>query len=422
MLSIGDRRTVIVVPRKTEVKRYERDLKDLDGVVALTDSKTDKRSKTERFTEALQNAQIIITTHQLFEDHLTSETFEAIEQGEWWLVLDEVPTVFDPVKLVSGTVIEGYMSKGVVQEEKLNDKVSKLTVNPLTYHGYRSLPASEASANEKMMLKQATQKDVLIVTKDDQTRGYPTFSLREERLDAFRGVTVLTYPFKGSDLDFWLQIKGYPVEHLELTRHAKTKSLDDFSLKPHSGKYSGEQFKNLIEFVGDKPQRGKGTPYGYQPNHFSANQMRNKKASSKELDPIKNTLRREFRNKSDKSRWVENKDFMFTCLKETIPLWVDKNRKLTVDFMGSVNYLEFNSVGTNDYSHKTQLAFLHNVFQFPEIKALINAFDLECDQEQYALYTIIQWVWRSAIREGHKIRLYIPSSRMRENIQRLVEL
>ncbi|MGB3222546.1 MAG: DEAD/DEAH box helicase family protein [Desulforhopalus sp.] len=418
MLTMGERRTVIVVPRLSEVERYERDLKDLDGVVALTDSDTDKRTKKTRFIEALMDAQVIITTHQLFEDHLTSETFETIKQGEWWLVLDEVPVVFDPVKLVSGTVIDGYVAKGFVQEEKLNDKVSKLTVNPLTYKGYCDLPASEATANEKRMLLEATKKDVLIVKKEDQTRGFTIFSLREERLDAFKGVTVLTYPFKGSDLDYWLKIKGYLVEHYELTRHAKTHSLDDFSLQPHSGEYSGGQFKDLIEMIGDKPQRGKKIPYGDKSNHFSANEMRGMKAKDKKLDSTKVTLRREFRNKADMNRWADNEDFMFTCLKESVPLWADKDRKLNVDFIGPVNHVPFNTIATNDYSHKTQLAFLYNVFQFPEISNLVEAFDLECDENQYSLYTIIQWVWRSAIREGHKVRLYIPSKRMRDTLSK----
>jgi hypothetical protein len=35
------------------------------------------------------------------------------------------------------------------------------------------------------------------------------------------------------------------------------------------------------------------------------------------------------------------------------------------------------------------------------------------DGDMYALSSLIQWVWRSAIRDGKPIILYVPSSRMR---------
>ena len=38
---------------------------------------------------------------------------------------------------------------------------------------------------------------------------------------------------------------------------------------------------------------------------------------------------------------------------------------------------------------------------------------LAFNEEQYALSTMIQWIWRSAIRRGEDIWVYIPSKRMR---------
>ena len=35
------------------------------------------------------------------------------------------------------------------------------------------------------------------------------------------------------------------------------------------------------------------------------------------------------------------------------------------------------------------------------------------DEDKYALSIMIQWIWRSAIRDGEKIYIYLPSSRMR---------
>jgi hypothetical protein len=35
------------------------------------------------------------------------------------------------------------------------------------------------------------------------------------------------------------------------------------------------------------------------------------------------------------------------------------------------------------------------------------------DEDKYALSIMIQWLWRSAIRDGREISVYIPSKRMR---------
>ena len=39
--------------------------------------------------------------------------------------------------------------------------------------------------------------------------------------------------------------------------------------------------------------------------------------------------------------------------------------------------------------------------------------DIKIDKELYALGIMLQWIWRSQIRNGKEIVIYIPSDRMR---------
>ena len=39
-------------------------------------------------------------------------------------------------------------------------------------------------------------------------------------------------------------------------------------------------------------------------------------------------------------------------------------------------------------------------------------------EDVFALSEMVQWIWRSAIREGNPINIYVPSSRMRSLLQR----
>ena len=39
---------------------------------------------------------------------------------------------------------------------------------------------------------------------------------------------------------------------------------------------------------------------------------------------------------------------------------------------------------------------------------------VKLDRNKFALSEMLQWIWRSAIRDGHEVWLYLPSKRMRE--------
>jgi hypothetical protein len=49
----------------------------------------------------------------------------------------------------------------------------------------------------------------------------------------------------------------------------------------------------------------------------------------------------------------------------------------------------------------------------PIVKTFIESRGVAVNQDQYALSALVQWIFRSAIRDGKPITLYIPSERMR---------
>lgn len=77
------------------------------------------------------------------------------------------------------------------------------------------------------------------------------------------------------------------------------------------------------------------------------------------------------------------------------------------------SFLVFNARATNDYKDRDHLVYAANVFMNVNDKLFFNSYGLDVDEDSYALSTMIQWIWRSAIREGKEIYIYIPSSRMR---------
>ena len=76
--------------------------------------------------------------------------------------------------------------------------------------------------------------------------------------------------------------------------------------------------------------------------------------------------------------------------------------------------VEFNVRAKNDYRDKCALAYPANVYYPPCLVKFYRDNGAPLDEEGYALNTMIQWIWRSAIRDGHEVWLYLPSKRMRE--------
>ena len=54
-----------------------------------------------------------------------------------------------------------------------------------------------------------------------------------------------------------------------------------------------------------------------------------------------------------------------------------------------------------------------NIFMNVNDKLFYKRYGIEVNEDGYALSTMLQWIWRSAIRDGKEINIYIPSKRMR---------
>lgn len=69
---------------------------------------------------------------------------------------------------------------------------------------------------------------------------------------------------------------------------------------------------------------------------------------------------------------------------------------------------------TNKYIKYPYAAYCVNRYMNPVLLNYYTSRGCEVNADGYALSEMVQWVWRSAIRDGESsIRLYVPSSRMR---------
>lgn len=92
-----------------------------------------------------------------------------------------------------------------------------------------------------------------------------------------------------------------------------------------------------------------------------------------------------------------------------------------IDENGLRCWVASNARATNSFSNRHTLAFMLKVSPNPEISKYFGKRGASLSSDTYALSGLIQWVWRSAIRKGEPITLYLPSPRMRRLFEEWLE-
>ena len=76
---------------------------------------------------------------------------------------------------------------------------------------------------------------------------------------------------------------------------------------------------------------------------------------------------------------------------------------------------------SNEYRERTAVAYLVNKYFNPFIKNFFTSNGIKVDEDGYAISEMLQFLWRSGIRDGKRITVYIPSSRMRNLLINWIE-
>lgn len=84
-------------------------------------------------------------------------------------------------------------------------------------------------------------------------------------------------------------------------------------------------------------------------------------------------------------------------------------------------FAPFNIRAVNQYKEKNTIAYLVNRYFNPYVKNFFVSKGVEVDEDLYATSEMLQFIWRSAIRDGKPINIYIPSKRMRTLLQEWIE-
>ena len=206
------------------------------------------------------------------------------------------------------------------------------------------------------------------------------WELAVNALKAFKEVWIATYMFEDNIMSTYLKAHGLDYE------------LIRFGNKP-------SDIKHLINIYEDTP-KSKLNDIGRKESALSSSNC--KQTSVK--DTLSANLDNYIRNKAK----CKKSDLLWTCFKDG---------KTRVQKNGVNNYsnewLPMNTKATNDYGDRHTVAYLINLYPNPELTKASSARGFKVKEDIYAIAEMVQFIWRSAIRNNEPINLYLPSRRMR---------
>lgn len=361
-----DKRFIYITPYISETNRIAAACKSRRFCRPVPKSEGGKLANLHSLIAAGEN---IASTHALFARY-TPETMDLIKERGYTLIMDEVFCVMEDLKVSRADVRLLFEANYIMLN---GDKVVWLK------------PDYDGASFRK--IKDMADQGVLY----SHHKKFMFWNFPVEVFESFNEIFVLTYMFKSQMQRYYFDIHGVEYEFIHT-------ALEDgkyvFSDKP-GVVVDWSKIRSLVHVLDDE----KMNDIGWDPTALCLKWYEN--ATRNQMDRLRKNLRNFLQNKAN-ARVLER---MWTAYKDY--------RGFLLRAGGKDAFLSFNTRATNDYRDRFAVAYLVNVHLTPHFKTYFSFHKAPVDEKKYALSEMIQWVWRSAIRDGKEIYLYVPSRRMR---------
>ncbi|MED4452504.1 hypothetical protein [Metabacillus fastidiosus] len=330
----------------------------------------------------------ICTTHALFQ-MATSETIELLKANRYTLIMDEVLNVIEQIPLKKSDLkllLEANAVDIVTRENRL--QYIQWNEQKIDYNTrYNSI--KEVALTNNLMY---CDNSALIW-------NFPcgVFS-------SFQDVFILTYLFKGQIQKSYYDLHGIKYRYLSVVKEEY-----DYELVPYNMRKKHDK-QNLIEKI--EIYEGQLNDVGDLTSALSKSWFINPKKKDLILK-LKNNARNYLMNICK----AIGEDVIWTTIKGE----KEKIQKQVSPRGYSKAFLAMTARATNDFRDRYILAYLVNRYLNPIQKKFFEQYDVKIDEHTWALSELIQWIWRSRIRDDKSIKIYIPSRRMRELFKSYLE-
>ena len=359
----GKKRFIYVTPYLAEVDR----ICDACGFDQPDDETSTKLATIKQLMDKGRN---IATTHSLFYN-MDEGCIDLIQSMGYCLIVDESLNVLSKSQLPSGDIT--LLTKFCTT---LNED-GTLTWTLDDYDGVFN-----------SIMEQAKHGSLHYID------GFLYNLMNPELLTSFSEVWMLTYLFDGQLERAYLEYFDIPYEIWGVD------TTNGHRFAPGPDKPEPIDYGKLIDIIMDENMNEIGD------NRFalSATSMQGLPYKDKYIRRLRGNLNRFMCDYAG----VPACERLWTTYKGCADLLDQRSHRYRSQF------LQVSARATNEYRNCSALAYMANRFVDPNYPKFFARRGVNIDHNQFALSELLQWVWRSRIRDGKPIKLYIPSSRMRK--------
>jgi hypothetical protein len=381
-------RFIYVTPYLDEVERVKEEC-------GFSEPESIKGGKLKSFKELLTLNKSICTTHALFKI-IDEECLELLSVG-YTLILDEVLDVVQETTIKKGD-IDNMIDLGIIKK----DEYDNIIMGDPKIVKEKSIEPNEYQSIAYNLLRHNLE----IINGKEKVALIWLFPV--DLINIFEEVYILTFMFDGYPM------KGYLDSHniLQKKYSVYCKNPEDtyedriYKLKTYT--YPDvDKLKGLINIV----DRGKINEIG-EKGEFSFSWWDRLSRSETHLNWT--TLRKNINNFL--VSYAPSKSYKRI-------LWTtftNARSGLYSSALKDDNFVANNIRATNKYREKDIVIYLIDKRYNPMIERWFKEKNIKVDEDEYALGEMLQLIWRSAIREGKPIYLYIPSKRMRGLLEKFI--
>jgi hypothetical protein len=379
---------LVVVPLLSEVDRFTAALPSLN----FKDPQPVEGRKLHHLKTLISDGQNVITTHALFR-MLDRDIYAKLKAESYVLIIDEVLDAVEMYTGLSGPDRQHLFDREMVS---INEVSKRLEWNHKDHGSY---------VGKFEDIKGLCDTGSLVMVND----AVLLWEFPSEFLRCFREVWVATYMLYGSPFHSYLLAEGFHLD-MKTTNGGRLVDWLEGSDEAHIKRqprslitiYEGSMNDIGKEGVKEHPLSGGW----YKRTHHSV--LARLKSSTETF------FRRIAQTPSHLNGWTTWRDYRKALKGNSY----SRNSSTTDKSFG---FIPTNAKATNDYRRVASVAYLVNVFYNPLIKSYFESMDVPVYEDLYALSQMVQWIWRSRIREKEPINVFIPSERMRGLLKRWLD-
>lgn len=370
------KRFLCIVPLLTECDRFKENTE-----IEIVDPEK-WGTKWKNFRWLVENNKNIVTTHSLIQK-MDIDMLELLKSKDYVLMIDECLDVLDTYK-ISKDDLKIIFNEKLVSLDEDGFLVWNEEKNP--YRGVYNDIKRLCSFKSLMGFK----KD-----NSDELARIIMWNFPVDFFKCFEESYIFTYLWEGSIQKSYFDIHGIKYEKYMLNTWKQ--------LVPHDKQLEYQKRRSVVDLI--KIYEGKFNNIGSKigkSNPLSKSWYEDKRKKNISIfSLLKSNTENYFRTVTK----TVSDDNMYTVFKPYCKYVRGKGY--------SKGFVPCNARGTNQFKEKQSLAYLINFFMSPDIKQFVEHYRIEFDDDLFSLSALLQWIWRSRIRDGESINIFIPSERMR---------